>query len=424
VRGVRRYVGARLHRQLFVAFAVGIVATAAIMGTVFKTMGAHDRWGHDWRGLEGLTSPVFASVWHDDGERSALALAIATELAVGLKLIDSSGTVLNEVRFPSQCRWARSIPIHKGSVRVGAVHACLDVYRAHRPWVPALAIAAALLALWLIAGLASRRITRPLQQLTRTAREIGNGNLKSRVRLRHGQRGEVGELTTAINDMASRIEAQIRAQKELLAVVSHELRTPLSRARVLLGIAREKHLSRDIVEQLDSQVVEMDELVGDLLANARLDFEALSLRDLDVAELMKRAFDRASLEDAHLEVPATAGHVSADATLVARALSAMLDNARKHGSSPIVLSVVASDDHVIFEVRDSGRGFEPGDQTRAFDAFYRGRDRPHDEVRGVGLGLAMVRRIAHVHGGSVQANNTEEGGARVSLKLPRRRDDT
>jgi signal transduction histidine kinase len=73
---------------------------------------------------------------------------------------------------------------------------------------------------------------------------------------------------------------------------------------------------------------------------------------------------------------------------------------------------------VRFEIEDDGPGFAAEDMPHLFQPFYRGRAAAHDERRGVGLGLALVRRIAERHGGAVHAENRREGGARVILELP------
>ena len=82
------------------------------------------------------------------------------------------------------------------------------------------------------AALVARRVVRPLSLLIDTTREIGRGNLDARVRLGRHQRGELGLLADSVNDMAQRLEAQMREQRELLAAVSHEVRSPLARLRV------------------------------------------------------------------------------------------------------------------------------------------------------------------------------------------------
>ena len=106
--------------------------------------------------------------------------------------------------------------------------------------------------------------------------------------------------------------------------------------------------------------------------------------------------------------------LSADATLLSRALSALLDNAKKHGAPPIVLRVERVAEAVRFSVEDHGAGFSEGEESRAFEAFRRGSR----DGGGLGLGMSLVRRIAEAHGGRVFAKNGESGGAIVGFELP------
>ncbi len=96
----------------------------------------------------------------------------------------------------------------------------------------------------------------------RVTREIGSGKLTARVRLGRHQAGEVGGLASAINDMAERLEKQLRDQRELLAAVSHEIRSPLARLRVLSELARSEATRDRAVQDLEREIVEIDELVG------------------------------------------------------------------------------------------------------------------------------------------------------------------
>jgi signal transduction histidine kinase len=270
--------------------------------------------------------------------------------------------------------------------------------------------------LWLLAGLWARRMAQPLRELTLLARDLGEGRLDARARLRHGLTGEVGELTSAINEMAGRLEDKIRAERELLAGVSHELRTPLARARLLVELGRDNAAGgRDVWGELEGELEEMDGLVGDLLASARVDFRALSARALDGVAAARALL--AKYPGVVLDAPEEPLSTRADATLLTRALSALLDNARKHAGGATKLSVWRDDGHVVFAIEDAGPGFSPEDLARAFEPFYRGNGQVHDEKRGVGLGLALVKRIAEAHGGRAFAENLPQGGARVGLRL-------
>jgi signal transduction histidine kinase len=282
------------------------------------------------------------------------------------------------------------------------------------------ALTAAAGTLWLASLVVARRLSRPLQDLAEVAREIGEGRLQSRARLGWHQPGEVGALAESVNEMAGRIEQQLSDQRELVAAVSHEIRAPLTRLRVLVELLRGRGGDDGTLAKLDREITEIDSLVGDLLASSRLDFSLVTWRPLDAAELASEALERASLPAHLLTVEATDATFEGDATLIARALANLLDNAARHAGGATALVVRdAAPGALVFEVRDAGPGFGEGVLPRAFEPFQRG----HVERRGstsLGLGLALVRRIAEAHAGAASAENLPGGGARVAVRLSRK----
>jgi two-component system OmpR family sensor kinase len=293
-----------------------------------------------------------------------------------------------------------------------------------------LALATAAAMLWLVSLAVARRLGRPLQELTIVTREIGEGNLKSRARLRWHEPGEVGALAEAINEMAGRIEKQLGDQRELVAAVSHEIRAPLSRLRVLTELLRARDVDAATLAKLDREIVEIDSLVGDLLASSRLEFSLLTFHRLDAEEVATEALDRAGLGRAELEIRTGDPAFEGDPTLLARALANLLGNATRHagGATKLVVRDEAREDEnatplldsIVFEVEDRGPGIPEASLPRLFEPFQRGQE----ERRGstsLGLGLALVRRIAEAHGGLAWAENRAEGGARVAIRIRRRR---
>jgi signal transduction histidine kinase len=279
--------------------------------------------------------------------------------------------------------------------------------------------------LWMAAGRVARRISRPLYELTRAAQELGAGNLKARVSAAGFGFDETAVLSSAFNEMASRLERQLAEERELLASVSHELRTPLARIRLLVEIARQgrgasagQGTDPRTLDEIEHEAIEIDALVGELLASARIEFQALMTKPLEAVEVARRALERAGEDAAKLVAPPVPVAFAADPTLVGRALANLIDNARKHGDGLARLEVRTDGSLVAFEIADRGRGFAPGDETRVFERFYQGAD-PEAGSRGsLGLGLALVKRIADAHGGRVHAANQPGGGARVVLELP------
>jgi signal transduction histidine kinase len=434
----RHYVRARLHRRLFFWFGASILMTFVIFGAVMSLTGGR-WWQQEVVRVRSFVGGRFAQVWDDAKARDALAASAARELDIDIVVTDPQRHVL--AKF-GQCE-DRSLaaPVERDGRQLGWVFVCAERYRRYDWWRALLPLAIAGLVLWGFSGRIARRLGRPLYQLAVVAQKLGAGQLSARARLGRHQPGEVGQLADAINEMAARIEQQLADQRELLAAVSHELRTPLSRVRVLAELLRDAaargapgapgSIDPKRLDDLDREVVEMDALVGELLASSRLDFAALAVQELDGADVARRALERAGAEAGMLALETAAGGTlkfRADPTLVSRALANLIDNARKHGGGLKTLRVASRAARVAFEAEDAGPGFPPGEEARVFEAFRRppngaGAENGVDArppVSGLGLGLALVKRIAAAHGGTAYAQNRPEGGARVGIELPAR----
>lgn len=397
---------ARLRRRIFVWFGLTIALTfAAIFGTM-HLFGGSNEWRRELERARALMTHSFERVWDRPDEREALARMIARDLDADLTLRDGGEPVI----IGRPC----DKPVLTARVKNGSVAICPARGRQRAGFRLFLALGAAGILLWAVSGRIARRLAQPFDQLAQLAGELGSGNLAARMAVPGWRHDDVAILGRALNDMAARIEKMVADQRELLAAVSHEIRTPLSRVRILTELGRDGADARKTFDEIDREVVEIDALVSELLASARLDFAAAKPIELDAVDSARRALERSSVDAAKLD--AEPARVRADPTLLLRALANLIDNAQRHGGGLERLRIASSGERVQFEALDRGPGLEPGEETKIFESFYRNAD---DDKPSLGLGLALVRRIAEAHGGTVYARNREGGGAVIGLDLPR-----
>jgi two-component system, OmpR family, sensor kinase len=400
---------AQLRGRIFRWFGVTILVTVAAVSAVFHVLGERGSFARQRDGALRFVGDELARSWDDGPGRAAMVASLSRNLELGLVLRDSRGEVLQ--REGACRRREATIPVPgRGTLEVCAARSPFG------PWRLVAGLLAAAGVVWLASGRIARRIARPIVHLSEVARDLGDGKLASRARLDRRELGEIGTLTGAINDMADKIERQMRDQRELLAAVSHELRTPLGHVRVIADLLS---ATADPVQiaRLEQEVLEMDRLVGELLASARVDFAAMSPTRLDVGALAATALERRQLPADRLLVEAPESHVDADATLLLRAVGNLVENAERHGKGLLRLAVRSRPGWVLVEAEDAGPGFGKDGLPRAFEPF-QPRASGEDDGRSLGLGLSLVRRIAEAHGGRAFARDREGGGAVVGIELP------
>lgn len=293
-------------------------------------------------------------------------------------------------------------------------------------WLAVLVVAAMITSLLITFPLA-----RGLGRLERAARALAAGDLSARA---PAARGATRELSRAFNTMADRVQALLVNQQHLLQAVSHELRTPTARIRFSLEMLADATTATARAKRLDAidrDLDELDELVSELVTFSRVaaDVDERDAHPLAVAPALDdlAADLRERRPDVALDVagPADAGldaAVLVEARSFRRAMRNLALNAVRYCEGRVALawSIAkgpgASD--VIITVDDDGPGVPESERERVFEPFTRADASRSRDSGGVGLGLAIVRRIVEVHGGEVHAEASPLGGARFVTRWP------
>ncbi len=239
---------------------------------------------------------------------------------------------------------------------------------------------------------------------------------------------DVTELTRARQDA----EIANRAKDEFLAMLGHELRNPLAPILTALQLLRLRGVQagereREIIER---QVKHLVALVDDLLDVSRITRGKIQLHrsTFELSEALARAIETASplfeqkRQVVHIDVPQTGLAVEGDLQRLAQVVANLLTNAAKYTEDGGRIDIVADaeGDEIVLRVRDTGIGIAPDTLPRIFDLFVQERQTIDRAQGGLGLGLAIVRSLAELHGGRVEAHSEGIGhGAEFILRLPR-----
>ncbi len=290
------------------------------------------------------------------------------------------------------------------------------------------------LAIWLGAALICRRMSRgalaPLTRMVASARGLDATDRGWSLE-RAGTGDELDELGDAFNDLLGRLNLAYERQRRFGGDASHQLRTPLT---VLLGqievALRQDRPAEEYRRALRSALggaIHLRQIVEALLFLARSEGESR----LPTGEPLDLGFwldgylaDRASAPSdprvIHRTPPGPGPCVFVQPALLAQLLENLLDNAAKHGTpgTSILVEVTNSGEEAVLAVEDRGPGIAPEDLPRLFEPFFRSDLARRQGTPGVGLGLAMVERIAHAFGGTAHVRSKPGQGSRFEIRFP------
>jgi signal transduction histidine kinase len=278
---------------------------------------------------------------------------------------------------------------------------------------------------WLLAG----RALRPLEQITATARRVADRSLHERIAL-VGPDDELKELADTFDDMLERLDRSFDAQRRFVGNASHELRTPLAVNRTVIEVAAGADDASDDLKRLAPTLLATNErserLVEGLLTLAGSDHAVSDTTPVDLAELAAAATElsRREAEATGQDVSADlhAAQVAGNVVLLERLVVNLVDNAVRHSGPDASVTVRTGrwNDHAVLQVENTGPQLQNYEIEGLFEPFRRGNGRAADG-RGIGLGLSIVRSVAHAHGGAVFAHARDGGGMVVRIELPARR---
>lgn len=290
--------------------------------------------------------------------------------------------------------------------------------------------------IWLAAALVGRRLCRrtlaPVAEMANSARAIGPSSVGERLPVRPTG-DELEDLGRAFNGALDRLEEALERQRRFTGDASHQLRTPLAamlgQVEVTLRRDRGAPEYRAALAGLAEDIRHLNRLTESLLFLARADAEAAipHLQEIDLNTWVASYVDqwRTHHPESLLEVIVAdppSRTVRAHPELLAQLLENLLDNAVKYGraGSPTVLRIGNREAGTELSVEDTGPGIAPADLLHVFEPFYRSAAAREAGIRGVGLGLAIAKRIAESMGAQITAESHTGGGSRFVVWFPAR----
>ncbi len=272
------------------------------------------------------------------------------------------------------------------------------------PWVVSTA-----LILFAVAALFMRNQVRGIRRLAAAAEAFGLGRDIPPIRPEGAT--EVRQAAVAFNRMQDRIRRFLAQRTEMLAGVSHDLRTPLTRLRLALAMLPKDEAWTADVGEMTEDVEEMERMIGGYLAFARGE-GVEQATPVDLAAMLADVAAAARRGGGNVEVSVPdALTVSLRADAVRRAITNLVDNARRHAGR-VMLSAVPRGRSVLVNVDDDGPGIAADRREDVFRPFESG------SAGGTGLGLAIARDIVRAHGGDISLEDSPLGGLRARVRLP------
>ena len=294
-----------------------------------------------------------------------------------------------------------------------------------------IAAAAAFILAFVVVGLFSYRLVKPLRQMSAAAKSFGDGDFSIRVPVTSND--EIGQLATAFNNMADSLSGSESMNRSFVANVSHELKTPMTTiAGFIDGILdgtippeRQSHY----LHIVSDEVKRLSRLVRTMLNLSRIDNGELKLRpnDFDISEpvlstvlTFEKSIDEKKIDIRGLDTLQPM-QVHGDEDLLHQVVYNLVENAVKFTNTEGYISFNVSDsiDRIVITIENSGSGIQSDELPLVFEKFYKTDKSRSQDKNGMGLGLYLVRTIIKLHGGDISVSSVVNEYTRFSFYIPK-----
>jgi signal transduction histidine kinase len=284
---------------------------------------------------------------------------------------------------------------------------------------------------WAVTG----RSLRPVERMRTEVETIRAARPDARVEV-PDTGDEVARLASTMNAMLDRLERSAESQRRFVSDASHELRSPIASIRQHAEVAvahPERTEVADLADVVRSEAVRLQDLVTGLLELSRLDEGGIrTRRPVDLDDLALDAVARARARSAAGVAPArdgaapavrvdgsaiSAARVLGDERVLAGVVRNLVDNAVRHASTRVAVSLAEHDGSAVLMVDDDGTGVPEDERERVFERFVRLDEARSRDAGGAGLGLAIVRDAVRAHGGDTTVVTSPLGGARFVVRI-------
>lgn len=279
----------------------------------------------------------------------------------------------------------------------------------------------------------NRRIFKPLNELTQTAKTITVGNLHSERLSVHSVTTELRDLAEVFNEMLDRLELSYESQKQFVSNASHELRTPIAVIQGYIGMlarwgARDPEILNETIDAVGSEAKAMQELVEKLLFLSRHDKKTLRLQKklFSMGEVLEEMVKETRMVTEGRVIQAQViqnVRVYGDSQSLKQAVRIFIDNAIKYSTDGATITIACEErlGDCMITIADTGIGMKKEDVDHMFDRFFRADDVRDRKIEGHGLGLSIARLIILAHAGTIKVRTQYTRGTSITILLPKQR---